>query len=65
MNIAGIAEHNCWIDWEIIKATIYELQIDIMGMTEIGVNIKNNQVQSSFMRQQKIWQTYVLQIIVL
>ncbi len=48
INIGGISQSNRWIDWEIIISTMNELQIDFLGLTELGVNFKNSRVLSSF-----------------
>ena len=53
INISGISDQNQWLDWEVVLATTHELQIDIMGLTEIGINFKNNTVNSSFIEATK------------
>ena len=53
INISGISEYDKWLDWEIVLATTHELQIDIMGLTELGINFKNPTINSSFIETSK------------
>ena len=61
LNLNGVTYHNNYIEWEMTIAYLMEMQVDIFGLTEINLDLNNNNggVRDNFIQQSKHFDPYI------
>ena len=59
INLNGVTYQNDYLEWEMTVAFLMDMQIDIFGLTEINLDLKNGIVKDNFVQAAKHFDPYL------